>query len=168
MKPTNTAFSAVTEKQVIAWLQQLAPARLKIGAVMFVGAWIPSDKPRRFVIAALIPQKSAPAEPVADLVEETLIVPLSIRPADLLKAFRSFGARVERRQRDLIDKFDFVGDSAGVGHTVHAFHHVAICGAKGPWIIGLLPSSKCHDCARVAATTPKHRVRYGLRPAAEG
>ena len=164
---TTTAFSSVTLKQARAWIAQLAPARDK-GAtgVMFVGDWIPSDKPRRFVIAALLPRKSPIAEPIFDIEGMTLTVPIGIAPEAFHKACLSFGARVERRQRDLRDTFDFVGDSAGIGHTVHAYHHVAICGSKGPWTIGLTPSSKCANCARVAATTPKHRARYPVSPLA--
>lgn len=166
---TTTAFSSVTLKQARAWIAQLAPAKDK-GAtgVMFVGDWIPSDKPRRFVIAALLPRKAPISEPIFDIEGMTLTVPISIAPEAFHKACLSFGARVERRQRDLADRFDFVGDSAGVGHTVHAYHHVSICGSKGPWTIGLTPSSKCDRCASVAATKPKHRVRYAPDQAAAG
>lgn len=159
---TTTAFSSVTLKQAKAWLFQLAPAREsgKATGVVFIGDWAPSDKPRRFVIAALSPTKSRITEPNFDIERMALTIPLSIGPESFWKACLSFGGRVERRQRDLVNTFDFVGDSAGIGHTVHAYHHQAICGSKGPWVIGLTPSSKCSACVSVAATKPKHRARY--------
>lgn len=163
-----TAFSSVTLKQAKAWLHQLAPAREsgRATGVVFIGDWAPSDKPRRFVIAALSPTKDPITEPIFDIEGMTLTVPIAIAPEAFWRACLSFGGRVERRQRDLQNTFDFVGDSAGVGHTVHAYHHMAICGAKGPWTTGLTPSSKCSNCARVAATKPKHRVRYEVSQAA--
>ncbi|MEG0922876.1 MAG: hypothetical protein RSD57_17355 [Comamonas sp.] len=164
---TDTAFSSVTLKQATDWLAQLILGkRLGRTAVTFVGDWAPYSSPRRFVIAGISTPKTSITMPTPNIEAQTISIPLDIAAEDLYSELRRFGARVERRQRDLNNRFDFVGDSAGVGHTVHAYHHVALCGSKGPWVLGLTSSTKCPDCVSVAATKPKHRARYvPLQPA---
>lgn len=156
----SIAFSSMTPKRAAAWLGGETMAQLRAtGAVPglhIIGDW----HQRRFVIAALTRAKSSIPEPRPDIEAETLTIPLGIGPEALATACRSFGARVERRQRDLANIFENVGDFAGMTHTVHAYHHISLCGSKGPWTTGLVSSSSCSACARAAATKPKHRARY--------
>lgn len=153
------AFSAMTLERASRLLHGPTMARLRtLGttALTAVGDW----HGRRFVIGAFVPAPSSPAKPGSDTEGFTLTFSLSIAPDDFVRECRSFGARVERQQRDRNRRFESVGDSAGVIHTVHSHHHVALCGAKGPWPLEPTLKAPCTACGAAAEMAPKHRARY--------
>ncbi len=156
----SVAFSSMTPQRAAAWLGKPSMAKLRatgaVSGLVITGAWIN----RRFVIAAASAAKSSVTKAHLDTEAGTLSFPLDIDPEEFATVCRSLGARVERLQRDRNDRFENVGDCDGVEHTVHAYHHVSMCGAKGPWDTGSMPSSSCSACAHAVATKPKHRARY--------
>ncbi|WP_422012737.1 hypothetical protein [Roseateles sp.] len=131
-------------------------SELGVPGLVVIGRW----QARRFVIADFAPATAPLTKTAFDLEAATLTFPFSIAADAFVRDFRSFGARVERRQRDADDRFESVGDFAGIAHTVHAHHHIALCGARGPWPQGAAISMQCPTCSMRAATQPKHKARY--------
>ncbi len=153
------SFSGMTLERATRLLANPATQKFRelgVPGLVLIGRW----QARRFVIADLAPAAATLPKTIFDLEAATLTIPLSIAAADFVRELRSFGARVERRQRDADDRFETVGDFAGVAHTVHAHHHVALCGAKGPWPKDAAVTMPCASCSMRASTMPKHRVRY--------
>lgn len=152
-------FSGMTLERATRLLASPATQKFRelgVPGLVLIGRW----QARRFVIADLAPAATPLPKTVFDLEAATLTIPFSIAAADFVRELRSFAARVERRQRDADDRFENVGDFAGVAHTVHAHHHVALCGAKGPWPPGAAVTMPCAACSVRASTLPKHRARY--------
>jgi hypothetical protein len=155
----HRAFSGMTLQLASKLLEGPTMAKLRtteIPGLVAVGEW----QSRRFVVAAFRPADTQIASPRPNVDDATLGFQLSISAAAFVQACRSFGARVERRQRDAHDRFEVVGDFDGVAHTVHAFHHVALCGAKGPWPADGLMRTGCAACRALAFKVPNHRARY--------
>ena len=156
----SVCFSAMTSQRAAAWLGTKSMAHIRdtgvVPGLLITGAWAN----RRFVIAAAKAAKTSIVKAQLDIEAGTLTFPLDIAPEEFATACRSLGGRVERLQRDRNDHFEIVGDFAGVEHTVHAYHHVSICGSRGPWNTDQVRSSPCPACALAAATKPKHRARY--------
>ena len=156
----SVSFSAMTPRRAAAWLGTKSMERIRatgvVPGLVITGAWVN----RRFVIAAATAAKASVAKAQLDIEAGTLSFPLNIDPGEFATACRSLGASVERLQRDRSNHFEIVGDFAGVEHTVHAYHHVSICGSRGPWNTDQVRSSPCPACALAAATKPKHRARY--------
>ena len=93
----------------------------------------------------------------------TLTLPIGAEKETIVRESRRFGGRVERQQGDRNKHFDFVNGENETVHMVHAFHHVALCGFKGPWGSSFTNPSGgegCLRCLDVASTKPAYRARW--------
>jgi len=167
----RATFSGLTEKGARSLYRGLRAAdKAGFPGVRFTGAWIG----RRLVIDGGAPVREMPAHP-ANPMALTLAVSSTLEPGGLLKAFRSFGATVERIWRDS-EKGAFdsvVSADDGARHQVHRYHHVALCGHKPRrWVgddevAGFADEVfMCSKCISAAATKPAHRARW--HPSAAG
>lgn len=147
-------FSAVKKAGAERFTRTLRSNTAGVESLRFRGAW----RDRRFVIDSLEPAASV-TEPAHDLESLTLTLPLVVDPGYYVRECARFGAVVAaifRKQK----VFENVLGADGYGHVVHSFHHVALCGHKGPW--GESKSEfagACTDCLKVATTRPNHRAR---------
>lgn len=115
---------------------------------------------RRFVIDGLTLAPDVVLRPVANMDSLTLDLPLNLRAAEYINECRRFGMSVEsafRRNR----YFETAGDIDGVMHIVHSFHHVAVCGFKGPWSdCSHYTPPTCQTCLLESEILPQYRARY--------
>jgi hypothetical protein len=137
--------------------------RMRIQGVRHVlvqGIW----KRRRFVFESVRVDYGAPRIPGQDLVDLALSVSTDIDGIGFATACRKLGGKVERLYRDDHDVFDHAIDAAQRIHIVHAYHHVAACGSKGPWQEDPVDSSvTCPMCIAALANPMKsYRARYKL------
>ena len=155
------AFSAMTTDRAAKLAKGFAlAATASVSGIEFVGAW----QARRFVIENLIAIYANGNEVTYDTEAGTLTLPIGADANTIVTECRRFGGRVERIQRDRNNHFVLVATIENeTVHIVHAFHHVALCGSRGPW-----PSSfsmnnageECVRCRMVASTKPAHRARW--------
>lgn len=132
------------------------------GGLQLIGSW----RNRRFVVSAMQPVYGhLTAAPLEDLESLSLTLPLGADASTIARETRRFGARVERLVRDQCNHFEVVpslGDTES--HVVHAYHHVALCGHRGPWPeaseAGGTDRERCQLCHDISATAPNHRARY--------
>lgn len=131
-----------------------------VNAFTFHGVW----QGRRFLLQTITVPKLIPTISVTkDLDNGTLTLTKECLsdPSSILSAMRSFGAAVARhRQRN--GSFEIAEGFDRELHHVPAFHHVALCGHKGPWPDNVhegIPVT-CPSCAKIAATKPQYRARY--------
>jgi hypothetical protein len=126
------------------------------------GAW----ERRRFVIARLSRSPVRISLPRAYLEHLALDLPTRMESQRIIAECRSFGMRVELRCRQ-IKLFEVQMGDDGQSHIVHAYHHVAACGFRGPWMHE--PASAgaptCQYCLIASAIRPLFRARY--HPAVE-
>lgn len=146
-------FSALTKAGSTRFTGTLFTNRALTPSIRFVGAW----RDRRFVIVNL-----EPADPVVaahhDLEGLTLTLPVVADADYYVRECARFGAVVAAAFRKR-GEFENIVGSDSKGHIVHAFHHVALCGFKGPWSISKSSfAGACADCQRVASTPPAHRA----------
>ena len=147
------AFAAMTKAGSARFTNTLFTNRALVQSIRFVGAW----HQRRFVVDSIEPADLV-CEAVHDLEGLTLTLPVVADPDFYVRACARFGAVVAAAFRKR-GGFENVVGSDAKGHVVHAFHHVALCGFKGPWSFSKSPfAGACVDCQRVASTPPKHRA----------
>lgn len=131
-----------------------------VSCVQFVGAW----QVRRFVIENLIAIYGRGNEVTSDTEAGTLTLPIGADANTIVTECRRFGGRVERIQRDRNNHFELVATNENeTVHIVHAFHHVALCGSRGPWTSSFSMSNAGEECVRcrsIAATKLEHRARW--------
>ena len=135
-------------------------ATASVSGIEFVGAW----QARRFVIENLIAIYGSVNEVTSDTEAGTLTLPIGADANTIVTECRRFGGRVERIQRDRNNHFELVATIENeTVHIVHAFHHVALCGSRGPWPSSFSMSNggdECVRCRSIAATKPEHRARW--------
>ena len=131
-----------------------------VSCVQFVGAW----QARRFVIENLVAIYGSVNEVTSDTEAGTLTLPIGADANTIVTECRRFGGRVERIQRDRNNRFELVANTENeTVQIVHAFHHVALCGSRGPWYSSFSMSNggdECVRCRKVALTKPEHRARW--------
>ena len=131
-----------------------------VSCVQFVGAW----QARRFVIENLVAIYGSVNELIFDTEAMTLTLPIGADADTIVSECRRFGGRIERIKRDRNNRFELVASIENETlHLIHAFHHVALCGSRGPWPPSFSISNGGEECARcqmVAATKPEHRARW--------
>ena len=135
-------------------------ATASVSGIEFVGAW----QARRFVIENLIAIYGSVNEVTSNTEAGTLTLPIGADANTIVTECRRFGGRVERIQRDRNNHFELVATTENeTVHIVHAFHHVALCGSRGPWPASFSMSNggdECVRCRMVASTKPAHRARW--------
>lgn len=149
-----TPFSALKKTSAARFTRTLSTNTAGVESLRFLGQWVD----RRFVIANLEPADLV-TEPIHDLEALSLTLPIVTDPAYYVRECSRFGAVIAAMFRKR-KSFENVVGADGYGHVVHAFHHVALCGHRGPW--GETKSEfagACTDCQRVAATRPNFRAR---------
>jgi hypothetical protein len=121
------------------------------------GEW----RQRRFVIAMLSHPAAHVQQTQANIGAAELDLPMGLEPERIVAEARRFGMRVEWLRRQL-KLFEIEEGSDGVTHIVHAFHHVATCGYRGPWPQGVSTprAPTCQHCLLEAAIRPVFRARY--------
>ena len=131
-----------------------------VSCVQFVGAW----QVRRFVIENLIAIYGRGNEVTSDTEAGTLTLPIGADANTIVSECRRFGGRVERIQRDRNNRFELVATIENdTLHLIHAFHHIALCGSRGPWqssISRTIGGQECVRCRMVASMKPAHRARW--------
>lgn len=146
-------FSAWTKAAATRFSATLIRNRHLFYSIRLIGEW----RDRRFVVVNLEPAPQV-TEPVHDLDELTLTLPIVDDPGFYVRECARFGAVVASAFRKR-KNFDRVVGSDSKIHLVHTFHHVALCQYKGPWPQFKSPSEgECGDCIRVASTPPTHRA----------
>jgi hypothetical protein len=148
----TTAFSSVKKGKAMSFCQRLNDNKgANFHSVVFRGCW----KDRRFVIEKILISEDHVTEAVSNSKDLTLTLPIVDDWDYYLREFARFGASISalyRKQK----LFENVG-----GHIIHAYHHVALCGARGPWAgVPLTLAVTCEMCANVANSVPKYRARY--------
>ena len=147
------AFVAMTKAGSARFTNTLFANRALVQSIRFVGAW----HQRRFVVDSIEPADLV-CEAVHDVEGLTLTLPVVADPDFYVRACARFGAVVAAAFRKRGGFENVVGPDSK-GHVVHVFHHVALCGFKGPWSVSKSPfAGACVDCQRVASTRPKHRA----------
>ena len=146
-----STMSAATAARLISWFQQISVRSLEVGGVTLVGRW----QGRRFVIAQISPSECPIEQPIPDLDDLILQVPLNIECQRLLAACRQFGLRVEQILRAQIYPLEAeLSLMDGCAHTLHAYNHLAFCGHSGPWerdaVTNLRRVPYCQQCNRLA------------------
>lgn len=153
-----SSVSSATAELIQKRFQQLRS--LGVPAISLIGGW----RGRRFVIVDL-ERSTSVTEAVHDLEAGALTVPTDMDLPVIVSEARRFGARIEHRYRSENRGFEVdVSMGDGRAHTVHRFHHVALCSHSGPW-----PESSevpgetvaaCLRCQIASVTKPGFRARY--------
>jgi hypothetical protein len=155
-------FSAVTAAIGDQFSIRMEKARdLQLKGICIQGGW----RNRRFQILEFKPCSGLITEPTLDIEGLQLLIPLDITSKCFVSACRSFGAKAERAFRDKHDHFERVADSMARVHTIHAYHHVALCQHKGPWpnTTDSAGGYPCVRCSEHEKLVPAHRARYKIR-----
>jgi len=121
------------------------------------GAWLQ----RRFVIVRYSHPPTRVEQPLAHIDADELDLPTGLAPERFVAEARSFGMRIEALRRR-IKTFEIEEDVDGVSHIVHAFHHIAVCGFRGPWPHGpaVVSTPTCQTCLIASAIRPVFRARF--------
>ena len=157
----HRAFSALATDRATKLAVGFAQAATAgVSGVQFVGAW----QARRFVIKNLVAIYVSVNEVTFDTEAGTLTLPIGADANTIVTECRRFGGRVERIKRDRNNHFELVATNENeTVHIVHAFHHVALCGSRGPWTSSFSISNggdECVRCRKFAVTKPEHRARW--------
>lgn len=167
------AFSAMGEVKASRFATGLRKlADMGPHGVVLSGAWCN----RRFVIVGGRPSYEPVAGPSFDFAALTLTLPVPCDADAIVRECRRFGGQVERAFRDRHrGEFEVVSSSSGgPRHIVHRYHHVALCGSKGPW---LGDSSHvfldggvvdCDACRTISCTKPVYAARFHPLTSAAG
>lgn len=155
-----TPFSALTKAKAIKVVEAMAKSVPRGDrSITLHGSW----SGRRFVIFNATASPTSIAKPIADVENLSLTLPFANDWEAVSRACAAFGATVAAlfRKRKV---FENVADNAGVIHSAHAYHHVSLCGHRGPWgeghVVGVEVPVTCASCAKIAATMPAFRARY--------
>ena len=155
------AFSSMSVERATKLAKGFAlAATASVSGIEFVGAW----QARRFVIENLIAIYANVNEVTFDTEAMTLTLPIGADANTIVSECRRFGGRVERIQRDRNNRFELVATIENdTLHLIHAFHHISLCGSRGPWqssISRTIGGQECVRCRMVASTKPAHRARW--------
>jgi hypothetical protein len=159
------AFSSMSKRKASALASRLRQlADMDACGLVLLGGW----RNRRFVIVA----GRAAGEHVGilscDVVALTLTLPTEADADAIVRQFRQFGGQVERAFRERCrGEFETVPASeGGPRHIVHRYHHVALCGCRGPWPDHSSPAlfesdgDECAECRAISRTKPSHATRF--------
>jgi hypothetical protein len=122
----------------------------QLPSIVLHGEW----QARRFVVGKIGAGENVVTAAVPDAKGLTLTLPIVDDWSFYVRECASFGASIASlyRKRKV---FEIVS-----GHIVAEFHHVALCGFRGPWIDGENAAQTCPTCAKIAETRPNFRARY--------
>ena len=161
MKPSKFTFSAFTREAAEVLHEGFRTAyETGFSAISFKGAWVR----RRFVVGE-VRVTTGVFQAESNPLSETLTLPSTATPAEMSRAFRSFGVTVEllRRghSRGRLDAV--VSATDGDRHLVHRYHDEALCGHRAaPWLedheLGLLADQVQMCFACVCASN--HRCKF--------
>lgn len=126
----HRAFSSLSVERAAKLAKGFAlAATAGVSGIEFVGAW----QARRFAIENLIAIYGSGNELTFDTEAGTLMLPIGADANTIVTECRRFGGRVERIQRDRNNRFELVATVENETlHLIHAFHHIALCGSRGP------------------------------------
>ena len=164
-KKPRLAFSSMSKRKASALAVRLGQlADEGVCGLVLLGAW----RNRRFVIDG----GRAAGERVRtlsfDAVALTLTLPTDADADAIVCECRRFGGQVERAFRERHrGEFEMVcASEGGPRHIVHRYHHVALCGCRGPWPDHSSPApfendgDECAECRTISRTKPSHATRF--------
>jgi hypothetical protein len=150
-------FTSLTRVRAKVFAQRIS-AQTLVPSFKIFGRW----HCRRFIVDRIEAGKEVVFEPVPDYSTLALTVPVSDDPEYYINELKRFGATVESRARKE-RAFQFVTGGDDQRHMIHSYHHIALCGHRGPWPESANPvadSVTCIACAIKAISIPPYRARY--------
>ena len=156
------AFCSFKKGDSERFVGNLIRNRYRLAGVTFVAAWCG----RKLCILKIERELLPVTQPSHDIEGLRLRLPIVDDPAYYVRECMKFGSSVASAYRK-VRVFERVLGSDGAVHIAHAYHHVCLCGHRGPFdadgdVVFEIDSSArmCSACDEDASKPKSFRARY--------